>query len=237
MRFPSPLTRGVLLRRYKRFLADVELPDGQVAVAHCPNPGAMHELAAPGAEVWLQPATGAGRKLAWSWKLVREPSSRALVLIDTLAANRIVAEALAAGLLPALGPIAAIRPEVRYGEISRADFLLTDPQGRETLVEVKSVSLGRGGQAQFPDTPSARAARHMADLAAACGQGRRAAVVYLRVRSDDLPVAIAADIDPKYARAAMAAADAGVAFMALGCRVDPEGVQATGPVPLLPHRP
>lgn len=237
MRFQTPLIEATLLRRYKRFLADVRLPDGREAVAHCPNPGAMPDLAAPGSTVWLADVAGPGRKLDWSWKLVREQASGALVLVDTLLANRIVAEALAESAIPALGPIAAIRPEVPYAEKSRVDFLLTHPDGSETLLEVKSVSLARDGFAAFPDAKSARAARHMHDLAAATRQGRRAAVAFLRVRGDDLPVAVAADVDPAYARACASAIAAGVAMIGLGCEVTPEGVRVQGKVPFVAPEP
>jgi sugar fermentation stimulation protein A len=233
MRFPSPLTRGVLIRRTKRFLAEVRLPDGRDVVAHCPNPGRMPDLALPGSEVWLAPATGAGRRLDWSWKLVREAPTGAMVLVDTVVANRIVAEALAGGLLPDLGPIASVRAEVGYAQSSRVDFLLTHPDGAQTLLEVKSVSLARAGIAAFPDAPSQRATHHMQALAAEVAPGRRAAVVFLRVRSDPLAVGIAADIDPALARAVVQAQAAGVRMLALGCDVGPEAVVATGPVPFV----
>lgn len=235
MRFPSPLIQGTLIRRYKRFLADVCLSDGREVVAHCPNPGAMSDLAQPGSAVWLAPAGGAGRKLDWSWKLVQEGRSGAMVLVDTLAANRLVAEALAAGLVPALGPIADIRAEVAYGTNSRVDFLLIHPDGTDTLLEVKSVSLARDGVAAFPDAKSARATKHMHELAAALSPARRAAVIFLRVRSDNLPVGIAAEIDPTYARACDQARAAGVRMLALGCKITPQGVEVTAdPVPFVP---
>lgn len=237
MRFQTPLIEATLLRRYKRFLADVRLPDGREAVVHCPNPGAMPDLAEPGSTVWLAHVAGPGRKLDWSWKLVREHGTDTLVLVDTLVANRIVAEALAAGAIPALGPIATIRPEVPYAEASRVDFLLTHPDGTETLLEVKSVSFARDGCAAFPDTKSTRAARHMHDLAAALSPIRRAAVAFLRVRGDDLPVAIAADIDPAYARACAEARAAGVEMIGLGCLVTPHEVRVTGEVTFLPPEP
>ncbi|MCY3829601.1 MAG: DNA/RNA nuclease SfsA [Rhodospirillaceae bacterium] len=236
MQFPTPLQRGALVRRYKRFLADVDLDSGERVVAHCPNPGSMAGLAEPGAEVWLSPAAGPKRKLRWTWELVRDAETGSPVGINTGRANAIVEEALRAGRAdPALAG-AAIRREVRYGSGSRVDFLLTPAAGPPCHLEVKSVTLRRSQApphiGEFPDAATARGARHLRELAAVCRAGGRAMLLYLVQREDCAAVRIAADIDPAYAAAAAAARDAGVEFRALGCRVSAGGIAAAGPLPV-----
>lgn len=236
MLFPAPLRRGALVRRYKRFLADVDLESAGRVVAHCPNPGSMAGLAEPGAEVWLSPAAGPKRKLQWTWELVRDAGTGSLVGINTGRANAIVGEALEAGLVdPALAG-ASIRREVRYGAGSRVDFLLTAASGPPCHLEVKSVTLRRSAAAphvgEFPDAVTARGARHLRELAAVCGAGGRAMLLYLVQREDCAAVRLAADIDPAYAQEAEAAHAAGVEFRALGCRVSPREIAAAGPLPV-----
>ena len=221
MEFQTPLIEARLIRRYKRFLADVALPDGREAVAHCPNPGAMTGLAEPGARVWLEPNDDPGKKLNFGWRLTA--LSQGLACIDTGLANRVVGEALAAKAIPGLGEYTGVRAEVAYGQGSRVDFLL---EGATPLhLEVKSVTLRRSGElAEFPDTRTARGEKHMAELAAVARGGGRAAVLYLVQRTDCGRVALAADIDPGYAAAARAARAAGVAMLAHGAEITPRGI-------------
>lgn len=228
MRFPTPLFTSRLQRRYKRFLADMVMPDGTAVTAHCPNPGAMTGLADPGLRCWLAPAAP-GAKLAFGWKLVE--TATGLALIDTTLANRIVAEALAAHQVPGLPDYAAIRPEARLDAESRIDFCLEGAAGPIWL-EVKSVSLSRGGWAEFPDTRTARGTRHLHALTAAAARGEGAAMVYLLARTDCTRIRIAADIDPAYAAAFAAARAAGVQMIGLGTAITPEAVTVTGPVPV-----
>lgn len=236
MRFPAPLRRGALVRRYKRFLADVDLDSGERIVAHCPNPGSMAGLAEPGAEVWLSPAANPERKLRWSWELVRDAATGSLVGINTGRANAIVEEALRAGRVEPVPAGSAIRREVRYGKGSRVDFVVTPEAGPPCHVEVKSVTLRRSQAAphigEFPDAVTARGARHLRDLASVCAAGGRAMLLYLVQREDCAAVRLAADIDPAYAEAAGTAHAAGVAFHAVGCRISPGGIAAAGPLPV-----
>lgn len=219
MLFPSPLASGRLLRRYKRFLADVELDDGRNVVAHVANPGSMLGLAEPGARVWLKPAAGPGRKLAWSWQLVE--ADGALVLVDTGLANPIVADAITVGRIAELSGYDTLRREVRYGARSRVDILLEASGRPPCYVEVKSVTLSRRrGLAEFPDAVTARGARHLAELTAMIDAGNRAVLVYLVERSDCSAFALAADIDPTYAAAAATARSRGLEIVVLGCQVD-----------------
>lgn len=228
MRFPRPLARGVLLKRYKRFLADVRLADGSVAVAHCANPGSMLGLAEPGGEIWLLASADAKRKLAWSWELVRAGGH--LVGLNTGLANRVVAEALAAGRLAELSGYASVRREVPYGLGSRIDLLLESPGRPICYVEVKSVTLRRGRLAEFPDSVTARGAKHLAELAAMARTGHRAVMLYVAQREDCTGFALAADIDPAYARAFAEARAAGVEALCYYCRVDPDGIEIEAPL-------
>ena len=236
MLFPTPLRRGTLIRRYKRFLADVVLESGDTVVAHCPNPGSMAGLVEPGAEVWLSPAANPKRKLQWTWELVRDAATGSLVGINTGRANAVVEEALRSGLADPALAASTIRREVRYGDGSRVDFLLTAEDGRRCYVEVKSVTLRRSLSpphiGEFPDAVTARGTRHLRELSAVCAAGDRAVLLYLVQREDCQTVRVAADIDPAYAKAARAAREAGVEFRALGCLISPGGIAAAAPLPV-----
>ncbi len=242
MLFPDPLRRGRLLRRYKRFLADVEWVDtvgGEepAVVAHCANPGSMMGLADPGSEVWLSPARNPERKLRWSLELVRAPSTGALVGVNTSLPNRLVEEALDAGILAELSGYARRRREVRYGDRSRVDFLLEDDARPPCYVEVKSVTLARPElspeaaelAAEFPDAVTARGAKHLGELATVAAAGARAVLLYVVQRGDCSHVRVAGDIDPAYAAALSAARAAGVECLAYRCGIDTGGIAISGP--------
>jgi sugar fermentation stimulation protein A len=232
MRFASPLIRGTLVRRYKRFLADVMLEDGREVTAHCANPGAMLGLNAPGTTVWLEANAGPGRKLGFAWRLV-ELGGGHFAGIDTTLPNRLVAEALAGGGIPGLAGYASVRPEVRYGTKSRIDFLLSGPDRPDAWVEVKNVHLCRGGAlAEFPDSVTARGAKHLRELAAEAAAGRRAVMLYVVQRTDCTRFRLAADLDPAYAAAFADARAAGVEVMAHATRIDREGVSLGGALPV-----
>lgn len=231
MRFARPLVRGTLVRRYKRFLADVMLEDGTAVTAHCANPGAMLGLNAPGTAVWLEPTDAPGRKLGHSWRLVELEGG--FVGIDASLPNRLVAEALAEGRIPALAGYATVRPEVRYGTRSRVDFLLTGPGLPDAYLEVKNVHLSREtGLAEFPDSVTARGARHLAELAAMVAAGHRAVMLYVVQRTDCARFRISDDLDPAYARAFAAAHAGGVETLAHATRITPEGVWIDGALPV-----
>jgi sugar fermentation stimulation protein A len=234
MQFSQPLVRGVLLRRYKRFLADVTLQDGREITAHCANPGAMTGVAEPGATVWLEPASDPKRKLQWSWRLIELPGGH-WAGIDTAVPNRVAAEALAARAIPELAAYGTVRPEVRYAEKSRVDFLLSEPGLPDCYVEVKNVHLRRAGElAEFPDSVTARGARHLDDLAAMAGQGARAVMLYIVQRTDCARLGFAADIDPAYAAAFARARAAGVEAIAHGTHIDRTGVRLGPALPVIP---
>ena len=232
MHFASPLIRGTLLRRYKRFLADVMLEDGREVVAHCANPGAMLGLNAPGMTVWLEPSSDPRRKLGYAWRLVELPGGH-YAGIDTGLPNRLVAEALAAVAVPALAGYTGVRPEVRYGTASRVDFLLTAEARPDAYVEVKNVHLRREADwAEFPDSVTARGARHLRELAAVAAAGSRAVLLYVVQRTDCGRLRLAADLDPAYAAAAAEARAAGVEVLAHATRIERGGVWLDRPLPV-----
>jgi sugar fermentation stimulation protein A len=224
MRFPTALVSGRLVRRYKRFLADVLLDaDGETITAHCANPGSMLGLAPEGARVFLSKSDNPKRKLAYSWEIVEVDG--VLVGINTAHPNGLVEEALAAGLVGELAGYSSLRREVRYGKNSRIDILLEESDGRPVYVEVKNVHLMREpGLAEFPDSVTARGAKHLVEMGDMVEQGARAAMVYLVQRPDCARMNLAADIDPAYAAAFAAARERGVEAYAIGCRITPEEI-------------
>ncbi|MEX1233911.1 MAG: DNA/RNA nuclease SfsA [Roseovarius sp.] len=233
MRFQTPLLRGTLLRRYKRFLADVVLEDGREVTAHCANPGRMTGLAEDGMTVWLEPNDDPKRKLRHAWRLVELVGGH-MACVDTGAANRVVREALEAGDIPALAGYEAIRPEQKYGAASRIDFLLEDAARPAAYVEVKSVTLSRApGLAEFPDTKTARGKIHLGELAEVARTGRRAVLFYLVQRSDCGRTSVAADIDPAYAAALVQARAAGVEVIAHRADISCAGITLGPAMPVV----
>ncbi len=240
MRFLDPLIRGTLIKRYKRFLADVELADGTVVVAHCPNPGSMFGLAAPASEVWLSPAQNPKRKLRYTLELVSvaDGIGDSLVGVHTGRANALAEEALSAGRIPELEGYGSAKREVRYGAGSRIDLLLEDASRPPCYVEVKSVTLKRDaalpGIGEFPDAVTKRGTKHLGELAAMVAAGARAVMLYVAQRQDCDRFALAADIDPDYAAAFAAALAAGVEAYCYGCTVTPEAISLDGALAMPP---
>lgn len=231
MKFPDPLISGRLARRYKRFLADVELEGGETVTAHCPNPGSMMGLAEPGMTVWLSRARNPKRKLKYSWELVAADDT--LVGINTGHPNGLVAEAIAAGAMPELAGFERLRQEVRYGKNSRIDILLENDGAPPCYVEVKNVHLRRSpGLAEFPDSVTARGAKHLVELGDMVENGARAAMVYLVQRNDCETFKIAADIDPNYDKALGLALERGVEALCYACEVAPEGIEVVRALPV-----
>ena len=229
MKFPTPLLQGRLIRRYKRFLSDIELDTGERVTAHVANPGAMTGLAEPGMEVWLSRSDNPKRKLAFSWELVRV--GRALVGVNTSLPNRLVEEALGSGAIKELAEYGSVRREVRHGENSRIDFLLREKGLPDCWLEVKNVHLKRGALAQFPDSVTARGTKHLHELSDVVAQGGRAAMLYVVQRTDCKTFSIAADIDPAYAAALTEARRKGVETLCYVCKIRRDGIRLDQPLP------
>lgn len=230
MRFHAPLVRGSLIRRYKRFLADVELESGEVVLAHVANSGAMLGTSDAGLEVWLSPATNPARKCRWSWELCRIDDF--LVGVNTAHPNVVAAEAIAAGAIPELAGYAGIRREVKYGRNSRIDLLLEAPDRPTCYVEVKNVHLKRGEWAEFPDAVTARGAKHLVELRDVVAAGGRAVMLYLVQREDCVGFRPAADIDPAYADGLVSAMRDGVEAICYTCRLSLEDITIGGRLPI-----
>ncbi len=223
MRFQTPLEPARLIRRYKRFLADIRLEaDGREVTAHCANPGSMMGLAEEGMRIWVEPNDDAKKKLKYGWRLVDHENGH-FTGVDTSVPNRALKEALMAGAVPGLvAPM--VRAEVKYGTGSRIDFLLSGA-GRETFVEVKSVTLSRrSGLAEFPDSVTARGLKHLQELSLVAQNGARAVMFYLVQRTDCERVTIAGDIDPAYGAGLRQARALGVEVMAMDCTITPEEI-------------
>lgn len=223
MRFP-PLLRGRLVKRYKRFLADIMLNDGRKITAHCANPGSMLGVAIEGAPVWVSEHDNAKRKLPFSWELVEIDGT--LIPINTSNPNKIAHQAIEAGLIPELTGYETIRREVKYGEASRIDLLLENPvsnqvgRGAPCYVEVKNVHLSRKlGLAEFPDSVTKRGAKHLRELIQIAADGARAVMLFIVQRNDCLAFTPAGDLDPAYEAGLKAAVAAGVETLCYDCEV------------------
>ncbi len=232
MRFPQPLARGRLVRRYKRFLADVTL-DGEEgeATVHVPNPGAMLGLSAPGSVVWLSRSDSPTRKLPLTLELVE--ADGAPVGVNTQLPNALVAEALADGAVPELAGYASVRREAPYGEErSRIDFLLEHPGRPPCWLEVKNCHLMRTpGLAEFPDCRAARSEKHLRELEAMAARGHRSVQLFVVQRTDCGGFAACRDLDPAYARGLDHAAAHGVEVLCYACVVGPEEVRLSHRIP------
>jgi sugar fermentation stimulation protein A len=236
MRFTEPLIPAILVKRYKRFLADVVLPSGEAITAHVANPGAMIGLAAPGSRVWLSKSANAKRKLPYSWELVEVDlgAGAELIGINTAHPNLLVAEAIAAGAISEVAGYATTRREVKYGKNSRIDFLLEGPGHPPCYVEVKNVHLMRtAGLAEFPDSVTARGAKHLDELAGVATAGARAVMLFLIQIGSASRFALARDIDPAYGAAFDRARAAGVEAVAYRCLIEHAAITLAGPVPIV----
>lgn len=225
MRFSPPLETGRLIRRYKRFLADIETDSGELLTIHCPNTGSMFNCMVEGGQVWFSRSNDPKRKLPGTWEISETPQGR-LACVNTARANTLVEEALLGGMITELNGFSALKREVPYGvENSRVDFRLDYPQG-PAFVEVKSVTLGFDGSrvAAFPDAVTLRGAKHLRELAALARDGVRAVQLYCVNLSDIDAVRAAVEIDPGYAAALREAVAAGVEVLAYGVRLTPEEV-------------
>mgnify|MGYP001567005252 CR=1 FL=1 len=222
MQFES-LIEARLQRRYKRFLADVELASGEVITVHCPNTGAMTGCAEPGSRVWLSTSDSKTRKYPNTWELVE--TSQGMACIHSAKANQVVKEAFVAGSISGFKDYPELRSEVKYGKNSRADLLLTGGTS-QVYVEVKSVTLcEEGGQGLFPDAVSERGRKHLKELQGICDRHTRAVLLFCVFHEGIQQVSTAGDIDPLYRQAMLEALDGGVEVLAFSTRVNLQGVE------------
>ncbi len=223
MKFDPPLHKARLIRRYKRFLADVTLEDGTDITVSVPNTGSMMGLTTPGCRVWLSRSDDPKRKYAYRLEIVEADGT--LVGINTGLPNRLTEEAIAGGMIDDLANYPTLRREQRYGENSRIDILLSDPTRPDAYVEVKNVHMRRHeGLAEFPDTVTARGAKHLGELANMVRKGRRAIMVYLIQRADCERFRLCGDLDPTYLKAFEDARKAGVEAYAVRCQIRVEAI-------------
>ena len=232
MKFPQALIEGRLIRRYKRFLADVQLP-GEVVTASCPNTGAMLGCAAAGSRVWLSEHDTAGRKYRHTWQIVE--AGEVLVGLNTGLPNKLVEEAIVDGVIPELGGYATLRREVAYGEeASRVDFVLDGGRRKSCYVEVKNVTAAvKNGVALFPDCVSDRGSRHLRELMRIKAAGLRPVQLYCVQRADVGEVRPADAIDAEYGRTLREAIDAGVEVLAYRARVTPSEIRIEARIPVV----
>ena len=233
MKFEHKLIQGRLIKRYKRFLADIRLENGEIITAHCANPGSMMGLKDEGNVVWLSPATNPKAKLDYKWELVEVNGS--LVGINTAHPNRLVQEAIADGTITELEGYSNLRREMKYGQNSRIDIFLSASTHEEAdcYVEVKSVTLSRQvGIAEFPDSVTARGTKHLQELTQMVADGYRGVMVYLIQRNDCTEFRVAADIDPTYAAALKMALYNGVEAVCYGCNLTSKEILVKQRIPI-----
>lgn len=227
MKFPLNLTKGVLHRRYKRFLADVELPNGDIVVAHCANSGSMMGCKDEGSTVWLSPNTNPKAKLDWRWELVEVDGT--LVGINTSWPNKLAEEAILGARIEELSGYQSLRREVKYGVNSRIDILLEDPG--LVYVEVKNVTLRQDGEARFPDAVTSRGTKHLHELSQMIEDGHRAVMLYLVQRDDCEIFRPAFSIDPTYGNTLIEAQKSGVEILVYRCSMSTTEIKVDKPMP------
>jgi len=230
MRYESPLIKGRLIKRYKRFLADVELESGEIITAHTANTGSMKGLIDQGNPVYLSHHDNPKRKLKYSWELVK--IGRHWVGINTGLPNKLVAEGIKNGTIKELQGYDSCRPEVPYGKNSRIDLLLSN-EAQLCYVEVKNVTMVENQKAFFPDAVSVRAQKHLKELANMVQEGHRAIIFYVIQRPDAKEVLPADQIDPEYGQILRHVHKTGVEILAYQAKVSAKGVQLTQPVPVV----
>ncbi len=232
MKFASPLIRVQLIRRYKRFLADVRSPDGGEFTVHTPNTGSMAGCAEPGSFIWIRDAGNPKRKYRYTWEL-SETVDGTLIGVNTILANHLVREAINDKVIAPLVGYEQIRAEVAYGaERSRIDFLLEDAHRGRCYVEVKNVTASVGEVAIFPDAVSARGTRHLRELGAMVAQGHRGVILFCIQRGDVSAFRPALEIDPLYAETLQQVTAEGVEALAYQAAVDSTEIKLIKPLPV-----
>jgi len=229
VRFASRLIPGTLIQRYKRFLADVRLGDGEIVTAHCTNTGSMTGCKEPGSKVYLSDQSGKGRKLSFTWELIRV--GRTLMGINTLVANRLVREGIEKGVVEELQGYDELRAELRTRPGTRLDFFL-QKSSQQCYVEVKNVTLVVDGTAMFPDAVTERGTKHLKELIRLKRAGHRAVLVFVIQRGDCSKFTPADAIDPEYGQWLRRAIRAGVEALPYRAAVTTRGISLEQLIPL-----
>ena len=233
MKFDPPLLSGRLIRRYKRFLTDIETRDGEQITIHCPNTGSMRNCAEPGSRVWFSDSNNPKRKYRFTWELV-ETRAGVTACINTAQANRLVETAIVTGIIPDLQGYSQLKREVRYGENSRIDILLSDDTKPPCYIEVKSVTLEEAqGDGYFPDAVSVRAKKHLYELMQVAASGARAVLFFCVQHSGIETVKPASHIDPEYGKLLTEAAESGVELMAWQSNISPDYMEIYRNLPVI----
>lgn len=229
MNFPSPLVPAKLIKRYKRFLADVELEDTSVITVHCPNTGTMKTCSTPGSPVLLSVSNNPKRKYPHTFEMICE--SGHWVGVNTMRTNALVAEGIEAGIVTEFTDVVNIKKEVKVSDKSRLDLLVEDKNGK-TYIEVKNCSMAIDGIAMFPDAVTSRGAKHLDELMELVQKGERAVIFFLIQRGDTSRFAPAQHIDPVYANKLRDAKESGVMLLAYQAEVTQTGIQLARPLPI-----
>jgi len=224
MRFKSRLIRGTLIQRYKRFLADIRLAGGEVVTAHCTNTGSMMGCKEPGSAVYISRSENMNRKLLYTWELIK--ADNGWIGINTLHPNKLVPEAVQAGVIQELRGYETIRREVKVSTHTRLDLCLEGGNGN-CFVEIKNVTLAIDGTAAFPDSVSERATKHLKELMRLKRQGHRAAIVFVIQRGDCDAFRPADEIDKVYGHWLRKAVKAGVEALPYRAKVTPKEIVLT----------
>jgi len=232
MEFIPPLQSATLIKRYKRFLADVITPQGETLTLHCPNTGAMTGCATPGDTVWYSTSDNLKRKYPNSWELT-QTQHHEMICVNTLRANQLVKERLLASPPPSLAGYSVCRSEVKYGsEGSRIDFMLSAEDKVNCYIEVKSVTLSEQGKGFFPDAVSLRGQKHLRELINVVKQGDRAVLLFAVLHSAITSVSPACHIDAKYGQLLTEAQRCGVEIIALKAELSASHMTLTTPLPI-----
>jgi sugar fermentation stimulation protein A len=223
------LTPGVLLKRYKRFLADVKLETGEIVTAHCPNTGSMKGCSEPGRTVYLSSHNNPKRKYRYTWELIAMPTS--LVGVNTLIPNRLVYKSIDQKWIPELSRYNRIQREVKIGEHSRIDLMLTDGDAKRCYIEIKNCTLVNEAIAQFPDAVTSRGLKHIIELENLVKAGHRCMMFYFIQRMDAQVFRPADHIDPEYGRRLRQAVEKGIEVLAYDVRINLQGIELNKKIP------
>lgn len=228
MIFQAKLIPGTLVKRYKRFLADITLEDGSVITAHCPNSGSMRGCSSPGSRVFLSTSDNPKRKYPNTLEMIEEKGT--WIGVNTSLTNKLVVEGIQAEKVPELLPFDSLRQEVKTSAKSRLDIMLTN-EGKEIYIEVKNCSLVEEGIAMFPDAVTARGTKHLLELADLVAKGHRGVIFFLVQRTDAENFTPAAHIDPTYADTLKEVLEKGVEMLVYQAEVTSEKIEIIRPLP------